>query len=647
MTFKKILAYLFIALIFMALLSGCEDNETPTVEPTETPTVEPTETPTVEPTETPTVEPTETPTVEPTETPTPLTNYDKSYTLIAETKLVKKLEAPFEIGYTHISKSPTHSHRNDIYENKLVYVPDYGYLGEDSLEITMSEKNNNKNEITIKVDIHMIKPPLEGNRDYTISYSCDDSVVGYAKNFDIKFYDDGLNLLDILYDDNSYPSSATYRIIPRSTMKSVNNDTSNFPILEKHYSMFKKYFNNIMQFTCNTPTGFVNLIYPIDLNDEKWYATKSAVGGNRDVIFSRNDLFFYVSILSELHSKVYLKSYLETGDKATSFLNANKFMEKVFPNSHYGAELLNNFNIESKKWDGINYRDKFNKENEVYYDVIEELAKAITNGDINMLLEQIAENYKSYYLSGTQKCLNKTICGTLFPEYTTVVNQNNKFDNGLNSWQKNENLVSPATGKIEFLPTNNSVILDYIANRSNGTDDNDSSLDLYQTFSLNESSIDDYFFKFTMEQVYGGADGAFPAFLGRHSSGFAGVYVCFNTKEESLGCIAWSDHLNKWDMAWGPSAHSIESNSRFYNIRLNNVIRRVKPSEKDVTYIVDLSLFLEKNLPEVYKLKDTIKSIEYGIYTTEFRSQNNGCYFCEAKVKANEISLLKIKNLEQ
>jgi len=635
MKFKSLLGYLFVALISVAVLSGCspEDDETAST-PTPTPTS------TVEPTPTPT----STPTVEQS------TNYNKSYTLIAETKLVKELEAPFEIGYTSISKSPKHAYRKSIDENKLVYLPTYGYLGKDSLEISVHEKDNHDNSITIKVDIEMVKPPLKGNRDYTISYQCDDSVVGYAKNFDIKFYDDGLNLLDILYDDKQI----SYRIIPRDTMKSISSlspysfyylDGSEIPLeLKKHHTMFQKYFNNIMQLTCNTPEGFVNLIYPIDLNDEKWYGTKPSVNGNRDIVFSRNDLFFYVSILSELHGKIYLKSYLEIGDKETSFFNANKFMEKIFPNSHYGAELLNNFNIESKKWDGIDYREKFNKENEVYYGVIKELAKAVTNGDINMVLEQIAENYRSYYLSGTQKCLNKTICGTLFPEYTTVVNQNNKFDNGLNAWQKNKNLVNPATGQIEFLPTNNSVILEYVSNRSEGTDDNSSSLDLYQTFSLNQSSIDDYFFKFTTEQVYGGADGGFAARLGLNSSGFAGVYICFNTSEESLGCIAWSDHLNKWDMAWGGAEHSIESNSRFFNIRLNNVVRRVKPSEKDVTYIVDLSNFLEKNLPEVYNIRESIRSIEYGIYATEFRSQNNGCYFCEAKVKANEISLLKINH---
>ena len=318
-------------------------------------------------------------------------------------------------------------------------------------------------------------------------------------------------------------------------------------------------------------------------------------------------------------------------------------MEKVFPNSHYTAELLHNFDIETRQWDKIDYAEKFDKENKVYYDLIKTLAEELTDGNITKVIDKIADNYESYYLSSHKRCLDKTICGTLFPEYTQLITSNNDFTNGLSSWTIYKNLVEPATGKIEYLPSNNTINIEYTSNRPDNTDAEYSSLDLYKTEYLNGTSIENYFFQFKMNQIYGGSDGGFPAREGLNDSGFAGVYICFNaTNDESLGCIAWSDHLNKFDLAWGPFRH-IRSTSTFYNIRQDNVIRRVKPTAKDIAYRVDLSNYLKNNLPEVYKRKNEIVSLEYGMFTTEFRNQNNGCYFCEAKLQAEEISLFKIK----
>jgi len=53
---------------------------------------------------------------------------------------------------------------------------------------------------------------------------------------------------------------------------------------------------------------------------------------------------------------------------------------------------------------------------------------------------------------------------------------------------------------------------------------------------------------------------------------------------------------------------------------------------------------MKKYLPEVYKRKDEIKSIQYGLTALEFRSKQNECYHCTSKIKANEVNLLKIKN---
>jgi len=120
--------------------------------------------------------------------------------LVAETELKLKLNVPFEIGYSKIKEKGQHSYRERIYNDDklLTYLPTYGFLGNDSVTVTLYKKNNSDITIDITVNIHVIKPPLEENQDYTISYFCNDYKLGYAKNFDIGFYDDGLNLVDRL-----------------------------------------------------------------------------------------------------------------------------------------------------------------------------------------------------------------------------------------------------------------------------------------------------------------------------------------------------------------------------------------------------------------------------------------------------------------
>ena len=321
-------------------------------------------------------------------------------------------------------------------------------------------------------------------------------------------------------------------------------------------------------------------------------------------------------------------------------------MDKVFPNSHYTAELLNNYDRENNKWIRI-YGNKYNSiidmfdhENKLYYDKIEFLADEMTDGDIALVIKKIADNYESYYISGNNQCLDSTICGTLFPEYTKLVTSNSKFENGLDSWNKREELASPATGKIESFPTKNVVNIEYIANRVNSSENPNSTLDLYQTEQLNQSSINDYFLRFDLNELYGGSSNVFGAYT---SSGFAGVYVCYNdNNDNNLGCMAWTDHTNKFDIAWGSAIHRVESSNTFNNYRLQDVVRRVRPSAEKFVFTIHLGEYMKKYLPEIYKHKNEIKSMEYGLFATEFRNQENGCNKCEAKIKANEISLLKV-----
>jgi len=575
----------------------------------------------------------------------------------AERQLTIDIDVPFEIGTVNI-ESVKNSYISNSFANKekkeIYYIPDDGYIGQDEMIVSFTDKSNYKNKIILTYKITIKKPPLEKNRDFVISYGCDviSNHLKTIKTFDISMIDDDLTLLEKLYDDNRYMWEAK---IPKKSKKFVEHYIFRWNSFYKaeyyessinHHNIFSNHIDDNMMFTCNYANGSFNLIYP--LNKEEWSAVKPYYGSY--MTFSRNDLYFYVSSLSDLHSRVYLKEYQLGTSSEKSYTKANQFMDKIFPKSHYTAELLRNYDFENKKWiktydsKYYNIRDAFDHENKLYYDQIKLLADEITEGNIFTLLQKIADNYESYYLSGNNRCLNSTICGTLFPEYTKSVTSNSKFENGLSSWKIRNETIPPAVGEIEFLPTTNRVNLEFVANIPDSSNNDYSYFDFYQTEMLSNGNIDDYFFEFDADEIYGGARGGYPALNGLNSSGFAGIYTCYKDKDDkNIGCISWSDHTNKFDIAWGPAENRIESSTTFYNIRLNPVLRRVRPNAKHFTAKVHLGEFTKKHLPEIYKRKDEIKSIEYGLFATEFKNQQGGCYYCEAKVKANEINLLKIK----
>jgi len=316
-------------------------------------------------------------------------------------------------------------------------------------------------------------------------------------------------------------------------------------------------------------------------------------------------------------------------------------METIFPKSHYNIILADNYNMHPQIL--INSKE-IDNDNKTAYAVLTHLANEVTNNDMTQLLEKIADNYESYYLSGKKQCLDATICGTLFPEYTESVTNNPSFKDGLDHWIQNNELYSPAVGKIEFLPVQETVNIELSANTPNSSNNSLSSLDLYQIKILENDNIDDYFLYFDLDEAYGGSNGG-GLFGGSNSSGFSGAYACYKDIDQgTIGCLAWSDHTNKFDLAWGPAEHSLESSKTFYNTRFNNVVRRVRPNAEQFAYTIHLGGYTKTYLPEIYNRKNEIKSIEYGLFTTEFRNQQNGCYFCEAKIKANEINLLKVRN---
>lgn len=575
------------------------------------------------------------------------------YKIYAERNLNIDINVPFSVISRMVwKKSPKHNAHGvliDIKNKKIRYFPEYGYLGEDEMKIEFYDKHDSKNSIIITYKINIEKPLLEGNRDFTISGYCDDisnhlNNRSYADSFDIDIVDNDLNLLQKIYDDKKLSNGFREPKYSRITTDyytpwySFNNRDFIDEESIEHHNIFKNNFDNNVRISCNYPKGYFSLIYPIEYKGD-WYAIKPY---KQDYTFSRNDLFFYVSSLSELHRKIYFKEYQHTQNFEIAFRNASKFMTKAFPNSHYTGELVHNYSHETGKWNAIQYGKKFNEDNKKYYAQIQYLANKITNGDIPTLLEQIANNYESYYLSENKICLNETICGTLFPEYTHSVTTNAKFSNSdfnLEPWIERNKLSFPASGKIELFPTQDVVNIEFNADIPNSSESLESSLELYQTEILSNSSIDDYFLRFNLSEAYGGASGIFSGYT---SSGFAGVYACYmNSNNENIGCLAWSDHTNKFDIAWGPAKHRIESSKSFYNTRLNNVIRRIRPNAKQFLFTMHLGELTKKYLPEIYNRRNKIKSIEYGLFATEFKNKEGGCSRCEAKIKANEINLLK------
>jgi hypothetical protein len=105
--------------------------------------------------------------------------------------------------------------------------------------------------------------------------------------------------------------------------------------------------------------------------------------------------------------------------------------------------------------------------------------------------------------------------------------------------------------------------------------------------------------------------------------------------------MTWSDYTNKEALIKVLGGYTLENNQKFHNTSLNSVVRRFRPQGKYVEQI-SLGNHLTKYLPSINK--DDIKYIEYGIFATEFKYKNGECKECEAKIKANEIKLLKVKH---
>ena len=566
------------------------------------------------------------------------------YEMYAERKLVIDIDIPFEISNYITATYPKNGNMNyDINKQQIYYKPNFGFIGKDTFSLTFSKNGTtsvDNKKIKIKYIIDIQKAPLEGNRDFVISKFCTDNNL----YIDVDFVDNDLNIIKKLYDDKFASSSNNY--FPTYSRIQVDYFGEKDEFSVRHHKAFKENLDKIFLITCNYPNGYKRLMLPIASNE--WYADTPHRFSNRH--FDRNNLYFYISHLSELYIQIYLKEYQKTLDYDNSIKKASQFMERVFPNTHYKEEFARKYNTLPN--DPINNQYgqlymRFEEDNKESIDILYNLSNEVTNGNVFTLVKKIATNYESFYLSNNHICLDKTICATFFPEYVSSVTNNPSFKNGFDGWIKDEEIYNIAVGGINYLPEENEVSIELRANIPSDTNEPISSIDLYQTKVLNDDTIDDYFLYFDLANALGAADGGASFLMCTSSSGFTGTYALFRDKNnKQIGLLAWTDHCNKFDYKFSyflNARNAIDSTDRFYNTRLRNVVRRVNPAEKRFEFTVSIGELTKKYMPIVYKEKDKIYSIEYGIFTTEHRNSSNGCYFCNAKIIAHEINLLKIK----
>lgn len=575
-------------------------------------------------------------------------------TIYAERRFEESLIAPFEIDWSYtnaVIRPRNHSGFSvDNVKKKIIYRGDYGYIGKDNFMLKVSDKNGGYKYKEYEMNI--ISPPLEENRDFTITHNCDFISKNYAVNgfsqadsIDMEFVDDNLQQIIKIYDDIE-PAYSTSTVPVFSRIQVDFRGAENKEKSKKHHDLFKENIPSIFKLTCNYKGGHADLIFPIKEREE-WNANRSKSGaGAGSYHFMRNDLFFYVSSLSDIHAKIYKKEYENSFDHVEAFNSANEFMDKAFPSSHYTGERASIYNKHPEQEINTSMHEIFDEDNRKYYRLLNYLALNITDGDVGKLNELIADSYYSYYLSGNKKCENNLICAAFFSEYTTSKTLNGNFEDGFDRWERIKNYYGNATGKIEHLTSEQQISLELKVNTPRNSSNPNSIIDFYQSELLNGNDISDYFFQFQLNAVYGGSSGLAG---GAYSSGMAGAYTCFkDSSNNQLGCLTWIDHTDilefgDYSQILGDS-FVVESTDFFHVEKFYSVMRRrLGPKQDTLYYITDLDDFTRRNLPKLYNRKDEISSIEYGVFLTEARNDDGRCYFCDARLKATELLLLKRK----
>ena len=567
----------------------------------------------------------------------------------AERKLIHAITAPFELHHDIQTVKGVDNGKISIRDKNFTYSPKAGFIGLDTVTLRLHQDKDYDKFIDKTYYIDVKEQPLEGFRDFIIFYRCEtiSKHFGSKQSIDLDIINNNSERIVKVYDNLKSSSGVLPRYpISRIQIEYFNATEEEEPV--NHHRVLKENLEHNILLTCNYNAGYSSILYSLSSKD--WKAV-SKIGSNGyagvNYTFIRNALYFHISSLSDLHNRIYQKEYKQLFSSEEAFTRANKFMDKIFPDAHYSGELYTKYDTENQKIKNI-----FNQDNERYYTLLSYLADEYTSGSITNLLEKIANNYESFYISDSRNCLDKNICGLLFPEYTTSLTQNPDFTSGLDNWNKNENVNNvSSSGKIEYLPTKKIVKMEFNAHTVANSSTPISAVALYQTQTIQNEDLDDYFVSFDIEGVVGHATGHV-ALSGLKSSGLAGAYTCYkDINNETLGCLAWSDHTNKTKFIWVPTANGLSfdfnrlhSNDTFYNVELKETFRRTSSSSPRYLYSTNLGDFTKKHLPKVYEQKDKIHSIEYGIFTTEFRSNTDGaCYHCTATITANKIELLKVK----
>lgn len=479
--------------------------------------------------------------------------------------------------------------------------------------------------------VDVLPPPLEGNRDFMLTYLCDYESHGQASNVDIDIVNDDLSTRISLYQGRSYSGGLPnyYSRVEIDYLQKDNDES------QLHHTVFKNNLDAHLLITCEYASGNKSFIFPID--SPLWYADQVNVGNGSSRTFVRNDIFIYVSSLSDLHSKIYKKYYEHSFNSKIAYEKANEFMNYNFPSSHYSSTLAKNY--DSNPENPFFYSESgIADDNKKYYGTLELMAEETGIDNVHKLIDAIANNYESYYLSDIPSCTNEWVCATFFPEHTTSTTNDPRFESGLSNWVVENTTAAAAFSEIKTSNTEDSIVLELRANTA--SDDPISHLEVYQTTYLNElQSIDDYYLDFDLRNLVGTSTGfSFAACI--NSSGLTGVFASLHDSNgNQIGLLTWTDHCNKFDAAW-VSGNIFESTDVFHNTRMRDVIRRFTPA-KEFTFTASLGQMLSSHLPQVHEIRSSISSIRYGVFATEHRSYNNTCYYCDTELEAKEINLLR------
>lgn len=571
----------------------------------------------------------------------------KNITVHAERRFNQDFDLPIEIDWNRADRVIDFKHDafypdnvSGIYKNlTFSYMSEDGYLGNDKVSWKLYDKKNKSNYVILTYNITVIKAPLEGSRDYKISKFCNTINGKGVLSSGVDIVNDNLDLVEQVYDNNK---TYTPFSIPKYSRIEVDYHGKEDLNSEIHHDTFKRNNSYNLRLTCNYAKGSTQLIYPLDAKE--WYANRGTVKDNYH--FSRNDLYFNISLLSDLYVKIYTKEYTHSGSRSDSHKAAKQFMQRTFPKSHFTAELARNYNTRPidpiTGASGGQMYQKFGEDNSSYIDILNNLAIEATDKNIFLVIDKISENYEMFYLNG-QSCTTPAICASLFPEYTVSSTTNPQFENNLNGWTVDRVTSNHAVGNAQYLPVKKIASLELRATIPNNSGIEESYIEMKQT-EIIDSDLDSYFIHFDLANVLGGAEGGSAFQMCISSGGIAGVYTLFRDAQgKQIGLIGWTDHCNKFDFAWGGVRNGVDSHSRFYNTRLRDVVRRINPTDQRFEFTASLGEMSRKYLPDLYSEKNQIYSIEFGVFAQERRNQSDGCYYCLSRIKAHEINLLKKK----